>query len=209
MYLPKAFRVDDHETVLALLRTAGFGHLVVASDGDGPASSPVPFVVDDALGSVRAHVARGNPIWKAAPCPALLIVPVSDTYISPGWYPSKAEHGKVVPTWNYEVVHVHGALVAHDDGAWVATQIRDLTDQNEATLPSPWAVDDAPADYIEQLQRRIVGLELTVQRVVAKRKLSQNRDDGDLAAVIAGLIDTDRRGATAIVDAMMQVDEER
>lgn len=182
MYLPRHFSVEGHAEIAALVRSAGFGHLVI-HDGATFTSSPVPFVTDDELRTVRAHVARPNPLWRAAPCDALLIVAGHDDYVSPGWYPSKAEHGKVVPTWNYEVVHVHGRLVAHDDAGWVAEQIRELTDLNEAAMPTPWSVDDPPSGYIEQLQRGIVGIELVVDRVEAKRKASQNRDDADREAV--------------------------
>src|SRR5689334_3557631 len=114
MYRQAAFAVEERAEMVALARAAAVGHLVVGGP-DAMTASPTPFVIDDAATSVRAHLARPNPIWKLAPCPALLIVPVSDTYISPAWYVTKAEHGKVVPTWNYEVVHIHGRLVAHDD----------------------------------------------------------------------------------------------
>jgi transcriptional regulator len=186
MYVPRHFAEDRDEIVLALLRAAGFGHLVVAGP-DGLGSTPVPFVVDDDLTAVRAHVARPNPVWKLAPCDALMIVPVNDDYISPSWYPSKAEHGRVVPTWNYEVVHLHGRLVAHDDADWVDRQIRDLTDTNEAGLPEPWSVDDPPAGYVDTTKRGIVGIELTVDRAEAKRKLSQNRTAEDRAGALRGL----------------------
>ena len=169
-----------------MVRASGFGHLVVHG-GDGFSSTPLPFVVDDALSSVRAHVARANPLWRTAPCNALLIVPGRDGYVSPGWYPSKAEHGKVVPTWNYEVVHLHGLLVAHDDDGWIDRQIRDLTETNEAALPEPWSVDDPPSGYVEQVRRGIVGVELVVDRVDAKRKASQNREQRDRDSVRAHL----------------------
>ncbi len=185
MYLPRDFVEADDEVILSLVRLAGFGHLV-CSTGGGLASTPLPFVVDDSIGSVRAHVARPNAIWRSAPCDALLIVPVSDAYVSPTWYPSKGVHGKVVPTWNYEVVHLHGRLEAHDDPAWVRRQIDDLTDLNEASMPSPWSSGDAPADYITALAKGIVGVELHVDRVAAKRKLSQNKSDDDRTGVIDG-----------------------
>lgn len=186
MYVPRHFAVEDPREITALVRASGFGHVVAVTD-DGLVSSPVPFVVDDALRSVRAHVARPNPIWRAAPCEALLIVAGRDDYVSPGWYPSKAEHGKVVPTWNYEVVHLHGRLVVHDDAQWVARQIRDLTELNERQMAEPWSVDDPPDGYVEQLQRGIVGIELEVIRVDAKRKASQNRDERDRASVFRHL----------------------
>ena len=201
MYVPRHFAEDRHDVVLALVRAAGYGHLVVATD-DGFESTPIPFVVDDDLTAVRAHVARPNPIWKLAPCDALLVVAVGDAYVSPNWYPSKAEHGKVVPTWNYEVVHLHGRLVAHDDAEWVARQIRDLTDTNEAPLPTPWAVDDVPDDYVATTQRGIVGVAVDVVRFEAKRKLSQNRSEDDIAGTIAGLRSVGDGGAAAVADAM-------
>ncbi len=186
MYIPSHFAEDRNDVVLELVRRRGFGHLVCGGDG-GLTSTPVPFLIDDDLSSVRAHVARPNPIWQLAPCRALLIVAVADVYVSPTWYPSKQEHGKVVPTWNYEVVHLHGHLITHDDPAWVRQQINDLTDQNEAVMPEPWEVSDAPAKFIEVQARAIVGIELLVDRVESKRKLSQNRSDSDRAGVIDGL----------------------
>jgi len=151
---------------------------------------------------VRGHLGRPHPVWRAAPCRAQLIVPVTDTYVSPSWYPSKAEHGKVVPTWNYEVVHVHGALVAHDDRAWVEQLVRDLTQLNESRLAQPWSVDDAPADYLDTMLRGIVGVELLVGSLVGKRKLSQNRPAGDVAGIVTGLDTTRGRGSANIADAM-------
>lgn len=201
MYLPAAFAMDDPAEMVRLARTAGFGHLVVTGP-DGLLSTPVPFVVDDAGASVRAHLARPNDVWRAAPCSGLLIVPVSDAYVSPSWYPSKAEHGKVVPTWNYEVVHAHGELVVHDDPLWVRDQIEALTAHNEAPLDPPWHVSDAPADYIEALQRGIVGVELVVSRWEGKRKLSQNRPDEDRAGAITGMERSGLRGSAAVTDAM-------
>ncbi|TDT18145.1 PaiB family negative transcriptional regulator [Ilumatobacter fluminis] len=207
VYEPQAFREHRDDVVLDLVRTAGFGHLVVTHDG-ALTSTPVPFVADDELTTVRAHLARPNSVWRAAPCDALLIVPVTDAYVSPGWYPSKAEHGRVVPTWNYEVVHLHGRLVAHDDAEWVRRQITALTDTNEAAFPSPWAVTDAPDDHITKLVRAIVGVELTVDRVDAKRKLSQNRGDDDRAGVRRGLGERDDR-SRAVASAMEEHEEDQ
>ena len=119
-------------------------------------------------------------------------MPVADAYISPSWYPSKGEHGKVVPTWNYEVVHVRGELRAHDD-AWTEQLVRDLTDHHEASMTSPWSVDDAPPEYIERMLKAIVGVSLQVTEVVAKRKLSQNRAADDLTGAADGLEQRDRR----------------
>lgn len=200
MYVPSHFAEDRPDVVLGLLRRAGFGHLV-CTDDEGPTSTPLPFVVDDAMTSVSAHLARPNRIWRLAPCRALLVVPVGDAYVSPSWYPTKAETGKVVPTWNYEVVHVHGRLVAHDDPAWIRRQVDELTDRNESARAEPWSVDDAPADFVDGLVRAIVGVELVVERVVAKRKLSQNRPEPDVAGVIHGLREVGGRSAS-VADAM-------
>lgn len=200
VHQPRHFAVDDDAEVLAWLRAAGFGHLVVHADG-GLTSTPLPFVIDDDLRSVRAHLARPNPVWRAAPCDALLIVPVSDAYVSPTWYPSKQVDGRVVPTWNYEVVHVHGRLELRDDDAFIGSQLRDLTDRNEAELPVPWSVDDAPQEYVAQLRRGIVGIELTVTSVTAKGKLSQNKSDDDREGAAAGLEGRGHRSA-AVAQAM-------
>lgn len=203
MYTPRHFAEERDEVTLALMRAAGFGHLVVTTD-DGLDATPIPFLVDDEMSVVRAHVARPNPVWRLAPCDALLIVPVTDAYVSPSWYPSKAEHGKVVPTWNYEVVHVHGRLVAHDDDDWIFRQINDLTEFNESPLPTPWGVADAPDDYIAATQRGVVGIELTVDRIVAKRKLSQNRPDADVEGVVRGLGERGDGRSRAVVDGMQR-----
>jgi len=203
MFVPRHFVEDRVEVLVELVRASGFGHLVLNAS-DGLASTPVPFVVDDAATSVRAHLARPNPIWRDAPCDALLIVPVTDAYISPGWYPSKSEHGKVVPTWNYEVVHLHGRLVAHDDGDWVHHQIRDLTERNEAAMPAPWAVDDAPADYLDKMIKGIVGIDLEVDRIVGKRKLSQNRAAPDRTGVLEHL-PANGQATRTVAEAMSEI----
>jgi transcriptional regulator len=206
VYRVGAFADDDPASIVALARQAGFGHLTVV-DGDGRLlSTPMPFLVSDDGAVVRAHLARPNPVWRAAPCRALLIVPVSDTYVTPSWYPAKAEHGKVVPTWNYEVVHARGELVAHDDPPWVEQLVRDLTHHHEQRFDAPWSVDDAPADYVAQMVRGIVGIELVVDELVGKRKLSQNRSTEDRAAVAAGLESTNGRGTATVSAAMRSLD---
>jgi transcriptional regulator len=205
MYLPRHFAEHSTGAAVELARSVGFGHLVV-SGPDGLASTPMPFVISDDGLLLRGHLARPNDIWRLAPCEALFVVPVADAYISPSWYASKAQHGKVVPTWNYEVVHLHGRLVAHDDAGWTEAMVRDLTELNEAALPAPWSVDDAPADYLAQLMRGIVGVALEVTRVEAKRKLSQNKSADDVAGAIAGLARSPRPGADAVRHAMAQGD---
>ena len=193
MYRSPAFAVDDADELVVLARAAGFGHLVVTGPDGALLSTPLPFVISDDGALVRAHLARPNPVWKAAPCEALLIVPVTDAYVSPSWYPSKRVDGKVVPTWNYEVVHAAGRLTAHDDAEWLGRQIRDLTDSHEAHRDAPWSVDDAPADYIAKMVHGIVGVELAVTRLEGKRKLSQNRPEADVEGVLVALSEGDER----------------
>ena len=136
---------------------------------------------------MRGHLARPNPLWRLAPCDALAIVSLSDAYISPSWYPSKAVNGKVVPTWNYEVVHAHGTLVAHDDVEWLERLVRDLTDRHERANAEPWAVDDdarrlSHRDAARDRRRRDRG-----RAHEGKRKLSQNRSDEDQRGAVEGL----------------------
>jgi transcriptional regulator len=209
VHVPNANAVDDPEVVLRLLRGAAIGHLVSTDGRSGFEATPVPFLVDDDMTTVRAHLARANPHWRElAEAPALLLVPVTDAYVSPSWYPSKADDPRVVPTANYEVVHVHGSVQVHDDPAFVRSVVTDLTTFHEAKrvavnpAPPPWSVDDAPADFIERQLRAIVGIELRIDRVVAKRKLSQNREERDQAGVIAGLRSGTERRDLDVADAM-------
>lgn len=135
------------------------------------------------------HVARANPHWRriVTDSPALAIVTGPDAYVSPRWYATKAEHGKVVPTWNYSVVHLRGRILVHDDPDWVRALVTRLTDRHEQPREEPWHVTDAPEDYVTKSLRAIVGVELVVEQVEAKAKLSQNRSDEDRAGVAAGL----------------------
>jgi transcriptional regulator len=139
-------------------------------------------------GRLLGHVARNNRQWKTPPIgEAMAIVRGPDAYISPAWYATKREHGRVVPTWNYITAHVHGALLVHDDPAWVETNVRALTARHEASRAEPWSVDDAPLPYIEGQLKAIVGVELVISRIEAKFKLTQNRSVDDVDGAIAGL----------------------
>jgi len=195
MYVPAAFALADRSVILDVLRQVAFGHLVSnqAADAPGLAATALPFLIDDELTSLRAHFARGNPHWRTIDgADGLMIVPSADAYVSPRWYPSKADEGKVVPTWNYELVHLHGTIGIHDDAAWKRRVVEDLTVQNErrASAAGPgeaWSVDDAPAVFIEQQLKAIVGVELRIVRIDAKRKLSQNKPEADRAGAAEGL----------------------
>lgn len=194
MYRPAFTAVDDVADLVAIVRSHGFGHLVVHGAAGFDATA-LPVLVDhDPLGDpssslrVRAHVAKANPIWRATPCDALLIVSPLDAYVSPNWYATKqAGDPRVVPTWNYELIHVKGRLLARRDAGWVEQAVRDLTEIHESPQPAPWSVDDAPTDYLARNLRAIVGLELAVTSIEGKRKLSQNRAAADVDGVVDAL----------------------
>ncbi|MGA1509743.1 MAG: FMN-binding negative transcriptional regulator [Ilumatobacteraceae bacterium] len=189
MYLPQHFRLDD-EPALDMAAGVGVGHLIT-SVGGVIESSFVPFLVDRADKDVvvRAHLARANKHHAAigAGAEALLVVTGPDAYVSPNWYPSKAEHGKVVPTWNYSLVQLRGVVRAVDDRRVLLDIVGRLTDRHESAQVQPWSVDDAPADYIDAQLRAIVGVEMVVTSVEGKAKLSQNRSDSDREGVRRGL----------------------
>ncbi|MCU1434358.1 MAG: transcriptional regulator [Pseudarthrobacter sp.] len=189
MYVPAHFEAGPDATY-DLLTRPGAANLVTMTS-TGLLATLLPFVYDPSVGehgALLTHVARNNPQWsEAAVGESLMIIQGADSYVSPSWYASKAEHGRVVPTWNYSTAHVYGTLVVHDDPAWLAGQVRRLTDANEAAFDHPWSVDDAPERYIAGQLRAIVGLELVITRIEAKAKLSQNRPAADIDGVVAGL----------------------
>jgi transcriptional regulator len=208
MYVPAHF-APDAALVDELLRNHGAADLVTVTP-DGLAATLLPFIyVPPAepgsagpLGSLHGHLARNNDQWKRGSAgEALAIVRGPDAYISPGWYASKAEHGRVVPTWNYITAHVYGRFVVHDDPVWTEDLVRRLTTKHEAYRNHPWSVDDAPRPFIEGQLRAIVGVELEITRIEAKAKLSQNRPPADVEGVIAGLRE---RGDKEMADAVEQ-----
>ena len=206
MYLPKHFEESRAEVLHELIRTHPLGLLVTLADA-GLQANPVPFMLDadpaGGPGVLRAHVARANPLWREtrSDVEVLVVFQGPQAYVSPSWYPSKAEHGKVVPTWNYVMVQARGTLRAIDDPAWVRAFVTRLTTRHEAVQAKPWAVADAPPDYIEATARAIVGLEITLSALVGKWKVSQNRSAADRAGVASGLRATGREEAAGSVDA--------
>ena len=192
MYVPKHFAAPSDAAVVELLGQHGAADLITVTE-DGLLATLLPFIYDPdrgVRGALLGHVARNNDQWRRpAIGPALVIVRGPDAYVSPTWYASKAEHGRVVPTWNYITAHVYGDLIVHDDVAWLSALVRRLTEKHESGLTPQWSVDDAPAPYIAGQLRAIVGLEIAITRVEAKWKLSQNRSAEDAEGVITALQD--------------------
>lgn len=190
MYVPAHFAAQDNE-IRELLTHHGAADLITASASAPLTATLLPFVYDQTIGdhgALLGHLARNNDQWRHDVVgEALVIVRGPDAYISPSWYAAKAEHGRVVPTWNYVTAHVYGQLVVHDDPEWVHALVRRLTDRHEAGTPNPWSVDDAPTPFIAGQLRAIVGVELVISRVEGKTKLSQNRSDADIDGIITGL----------------------
>lgn len=188
MYLPSSFAEHDPGEIARIVDAHPLAQLVVEGP-DGLTATPVPMLrrVDPATGVTTfcGHLAKANPALVEGS--ALLLFLGVDAYVSPSAYPSKAEHGRVVPTWNYETVQVRGDLVLHPERAWVLDIVRALTNAHESRRQLPWSVGDAPADYIDGLLRAIVGIELVETSIVAKRKLSQNQPEANAQGVRAML----------------------
>ncbi len=194
MYEVAAFRESRIEVMHALIRAHPLATLVTVSGGVAEANH-LPLLIDPdpaPNGTLRGHVARANPLWRQPPDgEALAVFQGPQLYVTPSWYPSKREHGRVVPTWNYAVVHVRGPLVIRDDRDWLLDLVSRLTAGQESPMPQPWAVGDAPADYIERMLGAIVGIEIPVARIEGKWKVSQNRSEADRAGVAAALAQAD------------------
>ncbi len=188
MYLPSSFAEHDPGEIARIVDAHPLAQLVVGGS-ESLVATPVPMlrVVDPATGvtTFRGHLAKANPALVEGP--SLLLFLGVDAYVSPSGYPSKAEHGRVVPTWNYETVQVRGDLVLHPEPAWVLDIVRALTNAHESHRNAPWSVDDAPADYIDGMLRAIVGVEVVPTSIVAKRKLSQNQPVANAEGVRAML----------------------
>ena len=190
MYLPRHFAEDDVAEMHALMRANPLATLVTHGP-DGLDANHIPLLLADAEphGKLQGHVARTNSLWQPGRVTGevLVVFQGDESYISPSGYATKAEHGKVVPTWNYVAVHAYGELRIIDDPAWIFGQISALTATHEAALPQPWAVTDAPADYIEKMLGAIVGIEITITCLLGKWKVSQNQPAINRASLIAAL----------------------
>jgi transcriptional regulator len=207
MYVPAHFAADPAD-VDRLLHRHGAADLITLTP-DGLLATMLPFVYESAAGehgALLGHLARNNDQWRQpALGESLAIVRGPDGYVSPAWYAAKAEHGRVVPTWNYVTAHVYGLLVVHDDPGWVEDLVRRLTAKHEGAVAQDvpgaarWSVDDAPRAFVDGQLRAIVGVELRITRIQAKAKLSQNRPAADIPGVVAGLAARgDARAAAAV-----------
>lgn len=214
MYQPTHghFREDRLEVQHALIRAHPFGALVSLGPG-GLVANHYPFLIDpeaSPLGTLRAHLARANGQWKTlldAPQEALVIFQGADTYITPSWYPAKAETGKVVPTWNYAIVHAYGRPRIVDDPSWLLRHVSELSDTHEAGRELPWSVADAPEEYVGALLKAIVGIEIEITRIEGKRKTSQNQPAAAREGVVRGLTaqgDEDSRAMAELVSATLR-----
>ena len=200
VYIPKHFQMSDAD-VQASLADHGAGELITYTPDAGLLATLLPFVYDPAAGSrgaLHGHLARTNDQWRHEVVgDALVILQGPDAYVTPNWYASKREHGRVVPTWNYLTVHVYGTLRVHDDPDYVRWVVEQLTAKHEAQSDDPWSVADAPGRFIDGQLRAIVGVELEVSRVEGKAKASQNRPPADIEGVVRGLR---QRGDLAMAD---------
>lgn len=204
MYQPPAFREARLPVLQALIRAHPLATLFTTAGGV-PEANHLPLLLDPGptpLGTLRGHVARANPLWQQdhGAAEVLVVFQGPQAYVTPSWYPTKAATGRVVPTWNYAVVHARGPLQVREDAAWLRDLVSRLTAQQEAGRPRPWATGDAPADYIAQMLAAIVGIEIPLVRLEGKWKMSQNRNPADRDGVAAGLRAEDAPGLADLVD---------
>ena len=215
VYLPAEFTVTDPTAITNFVSEVGAADLISMNQQGRPDSTRLPIrwdvdaaaVTERGWGQVRAHFARANPQWRAigGGAEVLLVVSGPQVYVSPSAYPSKLEHGRVVPTWNYAVAHLRGTATIHDDAPWLHAFVTDLTNQHESKRAEPWAVSDAPASYVEQLLTEIVGIEIAITEVTVKFKLSQNKDTADYEGVRSQLASSPH-GESQLVAKLMAPD---
>ena len=208
MYLPPYHVETDLPVMQSLIQSYPLGTWIT-SNADGLVANHIPVVLDAKRGphgTLRAHVARANPIWRGVSgnTDSLVIFQGPQSYITPSWYPGKQTDGKVVPTWNYTVVHARGVARVVEDPAWIHQLINDLTDASEASKPQPWKVSDAPADFIAQMARAIVGIEIPLTAMTGKWKVSQDEAPADRAGTVAGLAHQGDANATALARLVLE-----
>ena len=204
MFVPPHFEETRAEVLAALIRDHPLGTLVTLG-AEGLNANHLPFLLDPdpaPRGTLIGHVSRANPAWRDfdREVQALVVFQGADSYITPSWYPTKQQTGKVVPTWNYAVVHAYGHLRIVEDASRLRAIVERLTAEHEVSRPKPWQVSDAPPEYVEQMLRGIVGIEIEISRLVGKWKTSQNRDRADRDGVAAGLRETGEPNAEAMAE---------
>jgi transcriptional regulator len=203
MYVPPAFRDDDLTSIHSAMRAARLSSLVTAT-ANGLIATPLPLLLDETEGSqgvLYGHIARANPQWRTAPIgDGMAIFMGPDAYVSPSWYATKQETGKVVPTWNYVAVHAYGPVEFFEDADKLLAVVMRLTDLYEQPRPAPWSVTDAPEPFIAAQLRGIVGVRMPITRLDGKRKMSQNRNEQDRGGVAANLALSDRAADRAVAE---------
>ena len=201
MYTPPAFREDDPATLRRIMRDARLSTLITATE-EGLVATPLPLLLAETegeFGTLYGHVAKANPQWKLPTAhDALVVFSGPDAYVTPSWYAAKREHGKVVPTWNYEAVHAYGPVEFFEDEERLRDVVTRLTEFYEKPRERPWAVTDAPEAFVGAQLRGIVGVRVPIVRLQGKRKMSQNRPEADRIGVAVGLAESDHAGERAV-----------
>ena len=202
MYIPDHFSIKNLATLHGIIQSHPLG-VLVSTTPEGLDANHIPFELDPARGLLTAHVARANPVWQQCRDGAdvMVIFRGNESYISPNWYPRKHETHRQVPTWNYEVVHVHGRLTVQDDERFVRGVVARLTREHESSEPKPWRMGDSAPEYIDAMLRAIVGIEVAITRMDGKAKLSQNREERDRLSAAEALI---QRGHAQLGKAMQE-----
>lgn len=212
MFIPKQFRQDDKNMVMEAVKTIRFGVLVVFSEGRF-FSSHLPFIIREENNQMilEGHVSRANELWKhaAKENPAMVIFQGEHAYIHPGWYETKKTTGKVVPTWNYQVIHLHGFAEKQEEPGWLLNHLEKLVTHNEADQKTPWKISDAPQDYIDGLTRAIVGIQFKVERFEAALKMNQHHPQENRLGVIEGLKSSTNFHDQAVGDIMQKLEARR
>jgi transcriptional regulator len=212
VYIPQHFQEERPEVLARAIRDIQFALLVTAMDGDYLATH-LPMIVKHAGGAftLEAHVARANAHWTVlgSKPASLAVFQGPQTYVSPSWYETKRQHGKVVPTWNYVVVHAHGTLEVVEDRDWLLAHLGDLVGANESSREQPWAIADAPAEFIQGMTRAIVGLRFTIDRLEGKWKMIQNRSEADRLGTMAGLSASAKPEDQAVAAVMRALEMEK
>ncbi len=216
MYIPASYTEDDTPTLHAFMDANPFAIMFTAIGGaSNPYASHLPLILDRSRGgrgTLFGHLARANPHARQladGPSTALIVFTGPDAYITPSWYPTKSEHGRVVPTWNYIAVHVYGQILLHDDEGFLRPHLESLTNVHERNRVDRWQVSDAPDDFIAQQMRAIVGVEIPIDRIEGKWKMSQNRSGADIDGVVKGLSESPRPDDQAVAKIVAERKPER